>query len=334
LAGFSFCCATPFDVSTVIAFLRSSCPLQLTEGKEKQILNGLNPEMPIRTFAFLGAATTSWFGRAYFYGAAQCAEPSTSTDADVTSLSSSNSASSSSSISTMTIRKGEVWGVPWDSAWDSVLHPASKNVKRQVLLIRHGQYKNESGGHSDSERVLTPLGEQQARLTGEYLRSAVLAGAAPEIYADRAFRSVTSSNLTRAMQTAELIIENCDPGAKRIWQIDAALAERFPCDVQPPYPKTARPECHKIVESAFKKYIHRPRAGNESHVDVIVCHGNVIRYFLCRALQLPPEAWLRFSLPHCSVTSISIRGNGNVSVNAVGSVAHLPPAMQTLNNVA
>ena len=36
---------------------------------------------------------------------------------------------------------------------------------------------------------------------------------------------------------------------------------------------------------------------------------NVCRYFVCRALQFPPEAWLRISLKHASITWITIRSN-------------------------
>ena len=42
-------------------------------------------------------------------------------------------------------------------------------------------------------------------------------------------------------------------------------------------------------------------------VDVLVCHGNVIRYFVMRGLQLPPEAWLRQSLNNGSITQMYIR---------------------------
>jgi hypothetical protein len=33
----------------------------------------------------------------------------------------------------------------------------------------------------------------------------------------------------------------------------------------------------------------------DTSVDILVCHGNVIRYCLCRALQLDPAAWLRYA---------------------------------------
>jgi len=36
--------------------------------------------------------------------------------------------------------------------------------------------------------------------------------------------------------------------------------------------------------------------------ELLVCHGNVIRYCTLRALQLPPEAWLRLSHPNCGIT--------------------------------
>ena len=66
----------------------------------------------------------------------------------------------------------------------------------------------------------------------------------------------------------------------------------------------------------------------DSH-EVIVCHANVIRYFICRALQLPPEAWLRISLKHASITWLTIRPDGRVSVRGVGEAGHFPPKMLT-----
>ena len=37
------------------------------------------------------------------------------------------------------------------------------------------------------------------------------------------------------------------------------------------------------IEGAFRKYIHRAAPSQtEDSYDLIVCHGNVIRYFVCR----------------------------------------------------
>lgn len=63
---------------------------------------------------------------------------------------------------------------------------------------------------------------------------------------------------------------------------------------------------------------------NHDHeFEIIVGHGNVIRYFFCRSLQLPPEAWLRISTFNCSITYLIIYPNGYVSCRMLGDVGHL-----------
>lgn len=43
-----------------------------------------------------------------------------------------------------------------------------------------------------------------------------------------------------------------------------------------------------------------------------------------RALQIPPEAWLRFSLNHASITWISIQPSGRVTMRLFGDSGHIP----------
>uniref|UniRef100_A0A7S4S1D9 Serine/threonine-protein phosphatase PGAM5, mitochondrial n=1 Tax=Ditylum brightwellii TaxID=49249 RepID=A0A7S4S1D9_9STRA len=57
--------------------------------------------------------------------------------------------------------------------------------------------------------------------------------------------------------------------------------------------------------------------------EIIVCHANVIRYFMCRALQLPPEAWLRLCIFNCSLNYVTIRPTGTVSCRLLGDIGHL-----------
>ena len=73
----------------------------------------------------------------------------------------------------------------------------------------------------------------------------------------------------------------------------------------------------------------RTSKADEEHehvAEVIVCHGNVIRYLCCLALQIPAQAWMRLQLSHCSVVWIEIRPNGAVVLNAFGSSTHMPIA--------
>jgi len=127
-------------------------------------------------------------------------------------------------------------------------------------------------------------------------------------------------------------------------------------------------EQHPRIEQAFKKYFYRAEmpampledesseknkiiaTSDESNKDgdteqseqklkphpqhefeIIVCHGNVIRYMFCRALQLPPEAWLRLCTFNCSLTYFTIRPTGTVSCRMMGDIGHLPHDMCTFS---
>ncbi|KAL3774083.1 hypothetical protein ACHAW5_009545 [Stephanodiscus triporus] len=126
-------------------------------------------------------------------------------------------------------------------------------------------------------------------------------------------------------------------------------------------------EQHPRIEEAFRKYFYRaevpgtpteggggdcdvgldaPARGTSNGEDetprklvphpqhefeVIVCHANVIRYFFCRALQLPPEAWLRLCTFNCSLTYFTIRPTGTVSCRMLGDIGHLPYELCTFS---
>ena len=79
------------------------------------------------------------------------------------------------------------------------------------------------------------------------------------------------------------------------------------------------------IEAAFRKYFYRaPVEQLEDSYELIVCHANVIRYFFCRALQFPGEAWLRFGLNHGSITHIVIRPDGRVGCRVLGESGYMP----------
>jgi serine/threonine-protein phosphatase PGAM5 len=71
----------------------------------------------------------------------------------------------------------------------------------------------------------------------------------------------------------------------------------------------------------------------EDSVSLMVCHANVIRYFVCRIMQWPPEAWLRLSLHHASITWITIFPNGEVVMKMYGDCGHMDKAHVTNRNV-
>ena len=66
-----------------------------------------------------------------------------------------------------------------------------------------------------------------------------------------------------------------------------------------------------------------PSTQAKHEFEIIVCHANVIRYLTCRALQIPPECWLRFCTFNCSITYFTIRFTGSVMCQMLGDIGHL-----------
>ena len=218
-----------------------------------------------------------------------------------------------------------------------------KKKSRHIILIRHGQYEEKP---DEKDRILTPLGRFQARATGR--RLAQIAQGARHFYPDTFngpchIKAIYSSDLIRAKETAELIAEQMQyytPKNKTLLQApDPLLNETLPAPMIPIRPDIpgATEEIdanQERVDKAFRKYFYRDdgtitdmddeTSDNElDEFEIIVGHGNMIRYFLCRALQLPPEAWLRFSTFNCSITYLVIRPEGMVVARSLGDTGHL-----------
>ena len=82
---------------------------------------------------------------------------------------------------------------------------------------------------------------------------------------------------------------------------------------------------------SLKKVVNKPAAKKKQRHEIVVCHGNVIRYSLLRLLQLPPEAWLRFSLYNGSITRVEIRSDGLCSVRCVSDAGFMHPEEISFN---
>ncbi|XP_053695115.1 serine/threonine-protein phosphatase Pgam5, mitochondrial isoform X1 [Sabethes cyaneus] len=231
----------------------------------------------------------------------------------------------------------------WDYNWDhrepkslvepisEMANPAVQNrfnekldkkrakVTRHLILVRHGQYNME--GKTDAERYLTEIGREQAAHSGERLKHLGIK-----------FDCIVRSTMTRAQETAKIMSLSL-PELKL--HDDAMLEEGAPAPPEPPVGHW-RPEISQFfedgarIEAAFRKYFHRADGQEKQDTyTLVVCHANVIRYFVCRALQFPPEAWLRISLGHASLTWISIMDDGRVTLRTLGETGHLPRELLT-----
>ncbi|XP_060893315.1 serine/threonine-protein phosphatase PGAM5, mitochondrial isoform X1 [Labrus bergylta] len=229
---------------------------------------------------------------------------------------------------------GHSWDFNWDKRDPSALtngkkkdnaaeDPSSEQdngkpkATRNILLIRHSQYN--LSGSNDKERILTPLGREQAELTGQRLAALGLK-----------YDVLVHSSMARATETANIISKHLTGPGVELLRCDL-LREGAPIEPVPPVThwKPDAVQYHEDgarIEAAFRRYIHRadPKQKEDSY-EIIVCHANVIRYFVCRALQFPPEGWLRMGLNNGSITWLTIRPSGRVALRTLGDSGFMPP---------
>uniref|UniRef100_UPI0037E7C36E serine/threonine-protein phosphatase PGAM5, mitochondrial isoform X2 n=1 Tax=Semicossyphus pulcher TaxID=241346 RepID=UPI0037E7C36E len=228
---------------------------------------------------------------------------------------------------------GHSWDFNWDKRDPSTLSNGKKKenvaedpsseqdngkpkATRNILLIRHSQYN--LSGNNDKERILTPLGREQAELTGQRLAALGLK-----------YDVLIHSSMSRATETANIISKHLPGPGVELFSCDL-LREGAPIEPVPPVthwkPDAVYHEDGARIEAAFRRYIHRadPKQKEDSY-EIIVCHANVIRYFVCRALQFPPEGWLRMGLNNGSITWLTIRPSGRVALRTLGDSGFMPP---------
>lgn len=204
---------------------------------------------------------------------------------------------------------------PGEEELASRLDHYKAKATRHIFLIRHSQYHVDASLEKD--RTLTPLGREQAELTGLRLASLGLK-----------FNKIVHSSMTRAIETTDIISKHL-PGVCRV--STDLLREGAPIEPDPPVSHW-KPEAVQYyedgarIEAAFRNYIHRADAKQqEDSYEIFICHANVIRYIVCRALQFPPEGWLRLSLNNGSITHLVVRPDGRVALRALGDTGFMPP---------
>jgi len=188
---------------------------------------------------------------------------------------------------------------------------------RTIYLIRHGEYDIGDERDPDVGKGLVPLGVAQARLVAARLRGMPVT-----------FTSIWSSTMTRAWQTA-LVIGQEFPGL----QIESSklIRECTPptrlTDVMKGETADDLAACTKRLEEAFP-IIFAPSPEADRH-DIVVCHGNVIRYFVTKALEVDTEAWLGMSIANCSLTVIAVWADGSMKLLSFSDSGHIPPNLLT-----
>jgi serine/threonine-protein phosphatase PGAM5 len=190
-----------------------------------------------------------------------------------------------------------------------------KPAARTIVLVRHGHYADD-GANSPLGPGLSPIGIAQAKLV-----AARLAGMPGN------FDAVYASPLTRAQETARVIASEIGMKVETV----AALEECTPATRRKEIMEREKPEdlkaCAAQLDALFAQHFV-PASGSERR-ELLVCHGNVTRYLVTRALGVDTTAWLEMSIAHASLTEIRVEPDGTFKVISVGDSGHIPPNLLT-----
>jgi broad specificity phosphatase PhoE len=213
---------------------------------------------------------------------------------------------------------------------------------RHIYLVRHAQ--REPGPGPDSMGPgLTLLGWKQAHLTAHRL-------------APLKMDVIYTSSLRRTMETARIIALEFDNIPIRpstlLWECIPAIPDyaiewhrkhphvdtdslRIPAQMKPWVDLWGQDVSIREIEEGFEQahaawdHYFTPIRGKD-HNEIIVCHGNLMRYFVMRALMVPPEAWNNADLYNCGISEITVHSDGKIMLLSHNDSGHLPDEMKTL----
>jgi serine/threonine-protein phosphatase PGAM5 len=214
--------------------------------------------------------------------------------------------------------------------------------QRTIILVRHGQTDRSTPAAGKLGNGLTAQGIQQAELTGRRL-------------AGLPVTAIRHSTARRAQQTAEVIaaqfpgvpvqgdpvLLECIPAYPPAFvEWYSGIAGAPPADTVPPAmrfwldlwpPGTPWPVMATEVAqaaAAYERYFGPPPEGAAGAHEIIVCHGNIIRYFMLRVLQAPPELWIHADIYNCGICEIVVGGARGTQLLAFNDSGHLPAELR------
>jgi serine/threonine-protein phosphatase PGAM5 len=181
-----------------------------------------------------------------------------------------------------------------------------------LYLVRHGQYDEKDDGS------LTKTGRVQAGLTAKALGHV-------------RFSTIYTSTLRRALETTEVFAKTFPKVPIKPMHL---LREAIPTDIprMPDYAPRLRIRADRArAEAAFERLFRPVR---RSRSDLVIAHGNLIRFFACRALEVEPVTWVKLGSTHCSITEVVIESNGYMRLRTFNETHHLPKKLRTLSLAA
>lgn len=192
---------------------------------------------------------------------------------------------------------------------------------RTIMIVRHGQYDTSSKMPDGGS--LTELGIEQARYTGRALANVPI----DSIYASTMTRAIETANYIAtttgfSYQTTDLLREALPTIPPRYAEQILAMME-----TDPSLTHESINADKKRVDEAFEHFFLPP--DGKDTIDVLVCHGNVLRYLVCKALGVNVDTWGKMIINHCGISTVVIDEQGLMRLATHNAIGHLPLAMIT-----
>lgn len=185
--------------------------------------------------------------------------------------------------------------------------------------MRHGQYDSAAPCDHPLQGELTPIGKQQAKRAAKALMGYPIT-------------AIHYSTLRRTEQTAQPIIEAFPEAkvsrARRLWECIPYVAPEY-AELFARYTPEQLAADASHAEAAFAHYF-KPTRGQDKH-EVIVAHGNLIRYFVVRALGVNPAAWFNMATYNCGLSQIRVYEGHLCELVNYNEIGHLPANLRTDN---
>jgi serine/threonine-protein phosphatase PGAM5 len=214
--------------------------------------------------------------------------------------------------------------------------------QRHIYVVRHGQRL--PGNANDRLGLgITETGKIQAEFTGDRLKLLPIT-------------VIHYSTLRRASETAKIISRSL-PNARMqasqlLWECIPYLPDDFitwykfnsgrinndrvttPLQMAPWLGLWSPETPWEMIEKGFKQaqqaWIHFFRPSREERHDVLVCHGNILRYFMVRALKAPLETWINSDINNCGISEFTVHPHGEVILVSYNDTGHMPAPIRTV----
>ena len=203
---------------------------------------------------------------------------------------------------------------------------------RTIYLVRHGDYKLDEIAKLErnltleqhyelhmKEGGLTPTGKKQAKLTAKRLSSLPI-------------EAIHSSSLRRTLETAKMIAKEF-PGielqrTKLLWECVPSIPKGFAQHEHFRY--ISEKDVHqwkRQADEAFERYFKSARRIDKH--EIVVSHANLIRYLVCRALDVQLDTWFNMYIDNCGISEIRIEPGHRMRLVSYNDVGHLLPQLRT-----